>query len=154
MSGLTGYLLQDGITDLSNVFLGKSSIVNISGNNTFTGTNTFNGIVKMVDLSGQLQLSSGATITTSTTLSSPLAFFYVINTGNITITLPTPSTTNAGSMIVFKRLVSGTTTYNVTGAGTLIYALSGTSPLSSLGLATLNVQFICNGTYWFVIHSV
>jgi len=34
MSGLTGYLLQDG-TDLSNVFLGKTSIVNNSVNKYF-----------------------------------------------------------------------------------------------------------------------
>ena len=149
MSGLTGYLLEDG-TDLSNVFLGKSSIVNISANNTFLGTNTFNNLVKCTS---QLQYPVGNAITTSITLASPVSSLYIINTGTITLTLPAPSTT-AGSMILFKRFVAGTTTYSVTGGGTSIYALNGTSAVASVALATLNVQFICNGTYWFVIQSL
>lgn len=158
MSGLTGYLLQDGITDLSNVFLGKSSIANVSGNNTFTGdntfsgTNTFNGIVKC---NSQFQLSSGTTISSSpTTLSSPLSFFYVINIATVTITLPTPSTAS-GSMILFKRIVSGTTTYNVSGGGSLIYGLSATATATSVttGTSIFNVMFVCNGTNWFVVQN-
>lgn len=150
MSGLTGYLLQDG-TDLSNVFLGKSSIVNISANNTFSGTNTFTNLVKCTS---QLQYSVGNTITsTPITLASPVSSLYIINTGGITLTLPSPSTTS-GSMILFKRLIAGTTTYYVTGGGTSIYTLNGTSAVANVALATLNVQFICNGTYWFVIQSL
>jgi hypothetical protein len=141
--------LQDG-TDLSNVFLGKSSIVNISANNTFLGTNTFN---KLVKCTSQLQYSVGNTITTSITLASPVSSFYVINTGSITLNLPEPSTTS-GIMILFKRLVAGTTTYSVSGGGTTIYALNGTSAVASVALTTFNVQFICNGTNWFVIQSL
>lgn len=151
MSGLTGYLLQDGVTDLSNVFLGKSSIVNISGNNTFSGTNTFTGVV---DVSGgQLRLSLGATITaTPANLQNPLSFFYLINTGNVTINLPTPSTDNEGSMILFKRFQAGTTTYSVTG-GT-IYGLNEVNATSSVQSSLLNVQLVCNGTNWFVVHAI
>jgi hypothetical protein len=155
MSGLTGYLLQDGITDLSNVFLGKSSIVNISGDNTFSGTNTFNGVV---NCNSQLQLSFGTTIgTSSTILSTPLSFFYLINTGAVTITLPTPSTDNTGSMILFKRYQTiGSTTYNVVGGGSTIFGLLSTSTATSVTLANTiyNVQLVCNGTNWFVVHAV
>ncbi len=148
MSGLTGYLTKDGV-DLSNVFLNKSSIVNNSGDNTFSGTNTFNGLVKCTS---QLQYSVGPTIASATiTLSNPLSL-YIINIATVAITLPTPSTT-PGNMILFKRLLTGTTTYTVTGGGSSIYALSGTSTVASLALTTLNVQFVCNGTYWFVIQS-
>jgi hypothetical protein len=59
MSGLTGYLLADGVTDLSNVFLSKVSGVALSGNNIFTGNNTFNNNITLptsgvVPTTGQL----------------------------------------------------------------------------------------------------
>jgi len=150
MSGLTGYLLQDG-TDLSNVFLSKSSIVNISANNTFSGTNTFNGPVKC---SSQLQLPVGTLLqTTPISLASPVSSFYVISIATITVSFPLPSA-STGIMILFKRLVAGTTTYSVSGGGTTIYALNGTSAVASVALTTFNIQFICNGTNWFVIQSL
>jgi len=100
-----------------------------------------------------LQYSVGALITaTPTPLSSPVSSFYIINVATVTINLPTPSTT-PGSMILFKRLVSGTATYNVSDGGTSIYGLSATTTVATLALTTFNVQFICNGTYWFVIQS-
>jgi hypothetical protein len=42
MSGLTGYLVENGI-DLSYVFMPIGSSIQLSANNTFTGKNTFSG---------------------------------------------------------------------------------------------------------------
>lgn len=48
MSSLTGYLLSDGVTDLSNVFLNiNAPVALLSGNNIITGKTTFNQNVKL-----------------------------------------------------------------------------------------------------------
>ena len=59
MSGLTGYLLADGVTDLSHVFISKVDGIALSGDNIFTGNNTFNNNITLptsgvVPTNGQL----------------------------------------------------------------------------------------------------
>jgi hypothetical protein len=84
MSGLTGYLLSDGITDLSMVFMPL--------NNTFSGTNTFNGVVSL------------AKPTTLLTGSNPTTILSQI--GGTTIIYPASETTIYQNNNGVKNLVS------------------------------------------------
>ena len=92
MSGLTGYLTQDG-TDLSMVFMPLGSSVSLSANNTFSGTNTFNEVVSL------------AKPTTLLTGSNPTTTLSQI--GGTTIYSATQQTTQSGtSLNVFRNLHS------------------------------------------------
>jgi hypothetical protein len=106
MSGLTGYLLADGITDLSNVFMpigsgGGSGGVVLSANNVFTGTNTFSNLTT---INAGLALPSNGTATTRAQLGYTYVLIctakvFVSNTSFVAATLPA-NTLVAGTYLV------------------------------------------------------
>jgi hypothetical protein len=108
MSGLTGYLLADGVTDLSNVFISKTNGVALSGTNIFTGNNTFNNNITLptsgvAPIDGQLGWTYFGTLgvttlgasTYKTVVTSPtLSIGTYIFTGSVIFVCTTAGTTN------------------------------------------------------------
>lgn len=126
MSGLTGYLLADGVTDLSNVFISKVNGVALSGNNTFTGNNTFNNSISLP--------TSGAIIT-----SGQLGWTFFDKLDPIALD---PS--------VFKTVVTSPTlpigTYIFTGSVIFTCSIAGTTNGIGGGFTDTQGQFATSGT--------
>jgi hypothetical protein len=102
---------------------------------------------------GGLQYNLGGTITTTRTLTTPLAQLYLITqSAAIAVTLPTASTSLNGTMVQFRRITTsvGGTTFNQTGGATVMYAvasLTATANVSFLATAFYTV-FLCTGSAW------
>jgi len=136
MSGLTGYLLADGITDLSYVFMpigsgGGSSGVSLSANNVFTGTNTFSNLTT---INAGLALPSNGTATTIAQLGYTYVLIctakvFVSNTSFVAATLPA------------NTLVPGTYVVNVVYPLYLQWSVTGTMSLFNLSLTTVTGQY-------------
>ena len=91
MTSLTGYLLSDGVTDLSNVFLNiNAPVALLSGNNIITGKTTFN---QKVNLSAELFYNMPSTTQTAPpysigyTASSSSSSNTVVGSGNQTTSI-------------------------------------------------------------------
>ena len=144
MSGLTGYLTEDG-TDLSYIFHPKNSIP-VNQNITYSGTNTFSGNI----IFSELKLSCG-TITGNITLSNPMLNFYQITSAATTITLPIPnSSDHAGTFIIFKHTNTGNIVFTCSGISIVsIQSVGGASSSATLTNAAV-AMIACNGSAWWV----
>ena len=147
MSGLTGYLTQDGI-DLSYVFQPKNSIPATNQNFIYSGTNTFSGITTF----SELQLSCGTISSSPHTLSNPILNFYHVTSATTTINLPSPTVANdLGTFIIFKHTVSG----NITLACSTINmdSVGGPPTTTSVNMTNASVVMVaCNGTAWWIYY--
>ena len=135
MSGLTGYLTQDG-TDLSMVFMPlSSSVISLSANNTFSGTNTFNGVVSL------------AKPTTLLTGSNPTTILSQI--GGTAIYSATQQTLQAGTSLTVCRNLYSTASL-VPGTyvlmGFIVFSSYTVSALTGFGMAFNDVTATYNTT--------
>ena len=144
MSGLTGYLTEDG-TDLSYIFHPKDGSIPITQNIAYSGTNIFSGNINF----SELKLSCG-TITGNITLSNPMLNFYQITSTATSIALPIPTTSgDKGTFIIFKHTNTGNIVF--TCAGISIVSIQSVGAATSVTLTNAAVAMIaCNGSAWWV----
>jgi hypothetical protein len=148
MSGLTGYLLQDG-TDLSYVFHPKNSTPATNQNIIYTGQkNNFAGITTF----SNLQLSCGTINNTTTTLSRPILNFYHVTSGATTITLPSVVDADRGTFIIFKHTVRANITIQHNTSALVGIQSVGSNTFSTVTNASV-IMITCNGTAWWIYNT-
>jgi hypothetical protein len=116
----------------------------VQGTSQFTGQATF--------LSG-LNYQVGTAITTTTTLTTPLAQFYTVNCGTAyTITLPAPATVTRGQYFSFKRVTTAAGIITITSpTASTIIPYNSITGATSITIPTTNFStgFICDGTNYY-----
>jgi hypothetical protein len=106
--------------------------------NTWSGINTFNNSV--------LQ-SVGSTITGNITLPNPPLQFYTVSGGTYTVTFPTPSVSNKGCFVTFRRnTVSTSSTITLSGNIIPYTTFSGNSTTIT---TQYNTQVVSDGISWY-----
>jgi hypothetical protein len=104
----------------------------------------------------QIILTPGPTIASSGALALPLQNLYFISaTGAITITLPITSSGYVGTVLTFRRTVSGgIITVNQSDAGIVMVAAGSVAAAASvsIAIATTSFQFASNGTRWLQLY--
>jgi len=105
-----------------------------------------------LEAAGSVGLSSIAQVSTSTYTVVADDFFIVVNGGSgTTVTLPTPSPTTRGRMIVVKSLV--TSTVFVSASGNVMIDTGATSGTANVVLSSgQQGTFISGGTFWYRIN--
>jgi hypothetical protein len=116
----------------------------VQGTSQFAGQATF--------LSG-LNYQVGTAITTTTTLTTPLAQFYTVNCGTAyTITLPAPATVTKGQYFSFKRVTTAAGIITITSpTASTIIPYNSITGATSITIPTTNFStgFICDGTNYY-----
>lgn len=167
-------------TQAGNLISNGSQNIVIGYNAVSSGSLAENEIVlgthnETLKIQGGLNYKTGGIITHNSTnppmdlstLTTPLAQFYLVNDfgGQITITLPNPGLNTyiyAGSIVQFRRYngTSYSMLINVT-AGTgstdvYLYNSASTSstPTVALTTAQFSTTFICGGNHWFQMQTI
>ena len=140
------------ITANNQIVLGRSNeTVNIPGSLNVTGVSTF---------SKQILTTPGQVITATSfiALTTPISNIYFINSTSIlTIQLPLPNSSYAGSRVLFRRIVQSNNNISITAGGSLVLqqvssaVLINTISFSSVAYST---EFVSDGTYWCQLYEI